>query len=233
MTLSPLDIHNKEFNVKLRGYDQDQVNDFLDKIIKDYELTLKENENLTDEVKTSNEKLEYFNDLKDSLNQSIIVAQEAADRVKVNAKRESEIINKESQKQGHDIIDEANEKAKHIIDMASEKAKKLAVETDDLKKQARIFRQRLKVMMESQLEVVKSSDWDEILKQGETSTYSEIQDVLKREEDKEKREAKEMKEAVNNNDDGIVVTEIIAESDSNEVSEQNDQDTMVIFPDNK
>lgn len=233
MTLSPLDIHNKEFNVKLRGYDQDQVNDFLDKIIKDYELTLKENENLTDEVKTSNEKLEYFNDLKDSLNQSIIVAQEAADRVKVNAKRESEIINKESQKQGHDIIDEANEKAKHIIDMASEKAKKLAVETDDLKKQARIFRQRLKVMMESQLEVVKSSDWDEILKQGETSTYSEIQDVLKREEDKEKREAKEMKETVNNNDDGIVVTEIIAESDSNEVSEQNDQDTMVIFPDNK
>ncbi|WP_409022377.1 DivIVA domain-containing protein [Dellaglioa sp. P0083] len=232
MTLSPLDIHNKEFNVKLRGYDQDQVNDFLDKIIKDYEITLKENENLTEEVKTSNEKLEYFNDLKDSLNQSIIVAQEAADRVKVNAKRESEIINKESQKQGHDIIDEANEKAKHIIDMASEKAKKLAVETDDLKKQARIFRQRLKVMMESQLEVVKSSDWDEILKQGETSTYSEIQDVLKREEDKEKREAKEIKESVNNNDD-IVVTEIIAESDANEDSEQNDQDTMVIFPDNK
>lgn len=232
MTLSPLDIHNKEFNVKLRGYDQDQVNDFLDKIIKDYEITLKENENLTEEVKTSNEKLEYFNDLKDSLNQSIIVAQEAADRVKVNAKRESEIINKESQKQGHDIIDEANEKAKHIIDMASEKAKKLAVETDDLKKQARIFRQRLKVMMESQLEVVKSSDWDEILKQGETSTYSEIQDVLKREEDKEKREAKEIKESVNNSDD-IVVTEIIAESDANEDSEQNDQDTMVIFPDNK
>lgn len=232
MTLSPLDIHNKEFNVKLRGYDQDQVNDFLDKIIKDYEITLKENENLTEEVKTSNEKLEYFNDLKDSLNQSIIVAQEAADRVKVNAKRESEIINKESQKQGHDIIDEANEKAKHIIDMASEKAKKLAVETDDLKKQARIFRQRLKVMMESQLEVVKSSDWDEILKQGETSTYSEIQDVLKREEDKEKREAKEIKESVNNSDD-IVVTEIIAESDVNEDSEQNDQDTMVIFPDNK
>ncbi|MHC9536771.1 DivIVA domain-containing protein [Dellaglioa sp. BT-FLS60] len=230
MTLSPLDIHNKEFNVKLRGYDQDQVNDFLDKIIKDYELTLKENENLTDEVKTSNEKLEYFNDLKDSLNQSIIVAQEAADRVKINAKRESEIINKESQKQGHDIIDEANEKAKHIIDMASEKAKKLAVETDDLKKQARIFRQRLKVMMESQLEVVKSSDWDEILKQGETSTYSEIQDVLKREEDKEKREAKEIKETVNNDD--VVVTEIIAESDDNKISEKNDQDTMVIFPDN-
>ncbi|MHC9532849.1 DivIVA domain-containing protein [Dellaglioa sp. L3N] len=230
MTLSPLDIHNKEFNVKLRGYDQDQVNDFLDKIIKDYELTLKENENLTDEVKTSNEKLEYFNDLKDSLNQSIIVAQEAADRVKINAKRESEIINKESQKQGHDIIDEANEKAKHIIDMASEKAKKLAVETDDLKKQARIFRQRLKVMMESQLEVVKSSDWDEILKQGETSTYSEIQDVLKREEDKEKREAKKIKETVNNDD--VVVTEIIAESDDNKISEKNDQDTMVIFPDN-
>lgn len=37
MALTPLDIHNKEFNVKMRGYDQDQVNDFLDQIIKDYE----------------------------------------------------------------------------------------------------------------------------------------------------------------------------------------------------
>ena len=40
----------------------------------------------------------------------------------------------------------------HIIEEASKKAKKLALETDDLRKQARIFRQKLQVMMESQLE---------------------------------------------------------------------------------
>lgn len=42
MPLSPLDIHNKEFGKKLRGYDEDEVNDFLEQVIKDYELTIKE-----------------------------------------------------------------------------------------------------------------------------------------------------------------------------------------------
>ena len=106
MALTPLDIHNKEFHVKLRGYDQDEVNDFLDQVIKDYEQALKENERLTDSLKQNQEKLKYFNDLKDSLNQSIIVAQEAADKVKANSQREAEIINREAQKQGQDIIDQ-------------------------------------------------------------------------------------------------------------------------------
>ena len=128
MALTPLDIHNKEFHVKLRGYDQDEVNDFLDQIIKDYENTLKENDRLADSLQQNKEKLKYFNDLKDSLNQSIIVAQEAADKVKANSQKEAEIINHEAQKQGQDIIDQANAKAKHIIDEASRKAKKIAIE---------------------------------------------------------------------------------------------------------
>lgn len=42
MPLSPLDIHNKEFTRGFRGYDEDEVNDFLDQIIKDYEQVIKE-----------------------------------------------------------------------------------------------------------------------------------------------------------------------------------------------
>ena len=38
MALTPMDIHNKDFPVKMRGYDQDEVNDYLDQIIKDYEM---------------------------------------------------------------------------------------------------------------------------------------------------------------------------------------------------
>ena len=192
MALTPLDIHNKEFHVKLRGYDQDEVNDFLDQIIKDYENTLKENDRLADSLQQNKEKLKYFNDLKDSLNQSIIVAQEAADKVKANSQKEAEIINHEAQKQGQDIIDQANAKAKHIIDEASRKAKKIAIETDDLRKQARIFRQRLQVMMESQLEVIKGSDWDEILKQGDVSSFEEIQDAIRHDDSLDNFQAKLM-----------------------------------------
>ena len=225
MALTPLDIHNKEFHVKLRGYDQDEVNEFLDQIIKDYESLLKENDSLRESLDQNKEKLKYFNDLKDSLNQSIIVAQEAADKVKANSQREAEIINREAQKQGQDIIDQANEKARNIIDESSKKAKKLAIETDDLRKQARIFRQKLQVMMESQLEVVKSSEWDEILKQGKTSSYEEIQDAIRQDETLDRETAREIKPVQNDEEFNFTPQPDQTTTDNGQA------ETVVVFPD--
>ena len=194
----------------------------MDQVIKDYEQALKENERLTDSLKQNQEKLKYFNDLKDSLNQSIIVAQEAADKVKANSQREAEIINREAQKQGQDIIDQANEKARHILDEASKKAKKLAVETDDLRKQARIFRQKLQVMMESQLEVVKGSEWDEILKQGDTSSFEEIQEAIRKDESLDKDGSSEVQS---------VADDISFSNGDSQTDTENDNETVVVFPD--
>lgn len=242
MALTPLDIHNKEFHVKLRGYDEDEVNDFLDQIIKDYENTLKENDRLADSLQQNKEKLKYFNDLKDSLNQSIIVAQEAADKVKANSQKEAEIINHEAQKQGQDIIDQANAKAKHIIDEASRKAKKIAIETDDLRKQARIFRQRLQVMMESQLEVIKGSDWDEILKQGDVSSFEEIQDAIRHDDSLDNFGQNEVQSDASSDGAEVivpgqidvpadVVTQDVPEQPQEESVSQQTNETVVIFPD--
>ena len=228
MALTPLDIHNKEFHVKLRGYDQDEVNDFLDQIIKDYENTLKENDRLADSLQQNKEKLKYFNDLKDSLNQSIIVAQEAADKVKANSQKEAEIINHEAQKQGQDIIDQANAKAKHII--------------DDLRKQARIFRQRLQVMMESQLEVIKGSDWDEILKQGDVSSFEEIQDAIRHDDSLDNFGQNEVQSDASSDGAEVivpgqidaptdVVTQDVPEQPQEESVSQQTNETVVIFPD--
>ncbi|GAY74076.1 DivIVA domain-containing protein [Lentilactobacillus kosonis] len=178
MVLSPQDIHNKEFSSKLRGYNVDEVNDFLDQIIKDYQTVLQENRDLKSQLDENNDKLTYFNDLKDSLNQSIIVAQEAADKVKTNANKESEIINREAQKQANDTVNEATDKANRILEEASKRAKKLAIETDDLKKDTRVFRQRLQVMLESQLEVIKSRDWDQLLDDSGSATYEDIEKVV-------------------------------------------------------
>lgn len=178
MVLSPLDIHNKEFSTKLRGYNIDEVNDFLEQIIKDYQITLDSNKSLTEQLDASNEKLKYFNDLKDSLNQSIIVAQEAADKVRANSQKEADIINREAQKQANDVVSEATDKANQLLEEASNRAKQLAVETDDLKKSTRVFRQRLQVMLESQLAEIKSDNWNELLKDDGSSSYEDIKKAI-------------------------------------------------------
>ncbi|MFD1483728.1 DivIVA domain-containing protein [Lacticaseibacillus baoqingensis] len=169
MALSPLDIHNKEFNVRMRGYDQDQVNDFLSQIIKDYSALLKSNEEMQKQLADAQEKVKYFNDLKDALNQSIIVAQEAADKVKTNAEQEADLIQQQAEKNAQDLLTSSTEKANRIVGDASEKAKKITVETEDLKRQTRVFRQRLQVMLESQLEVVKSPEWKELLSSSDAA----------------------------------------------------------------
>ena len=44
--LTPLDIHNKEFKRSFRGYNEDEIDDFLDQVVNDYEKLFRENDNL-------------------------------------------------------------------------------------------------------------------------------------------------------------------------------------------
>lgn len=221
MVLSPQDIHNKEFSTKLRGYNIDEVNDFLDQIIKDYQIILEENKDLRSQLSESKDKLSYFNDLKDSLNQSILVAQEAADKVKNNSKKEAEITNREAQKKADDIVKTASDKSTQILEEASKQAKKLAIETDDLKKNTRVFRQRLQVMLESQLEVIKGSDWDHLVEDGPTTTYEDIEKVVG---DLDKAINSDVESGNKQGSD---------ESADNGSSNNDDLQTVVIYPDDQ
>jgi cell division initiation protein len=174
MALSPLDIHNKEFSSKIRGYDKDEVNDFLAQIVKDYSSLIKDNEGLKKELADAKEKVQYFTDMKEALNQSIIVAQESAEKVKNSAHQEADLIKQQAQQDGQAILSKAKADADQKLHQAQAqteqtlhdaalKRQNISVQTEDLKRQSRVFRQRLQVMLESQLEVVKSPEWKELL----------------------------------------------------------------------
>ncbi|PWU68936.1 DivIVA domain-containing protein [Gracilibacillus dipsosauri] len=153
MPLTPLDIHNKEFTRGFRGYDEDDVNEFLDQIIKDYEAVIKEKKEYKEKVEQLEEKLKHFSNIETTLNKSILVAQETAEEVKENAKKESKLIIKEAEKNADRIINEALHKSRAI-----------ALEVEELKKQAKVFRTRLRMMVEAQLDLIDNDDWDGLFK---------------------------------------------------------------------
>ncbi|WP_028595807.1 DivIVA domain-containing protein [Paenibacillus assamensis] len=157
MPLTPLDIHNKEFPRKLRGYDEDAVNEFLDQIIKDYEALIKENKEIHNHAQSLQDKLDHFANLEETLSKTIIVAQEAADDVKSNAKKESQLIVKEAEKN-----------ADRIVNDALAKSRKIALEVEELKKQASIYRARFRTLVEAQLELLSQDGW-EALERAEVS----------------------------------------------------------------
>ena len=172
MGLTVEQINKQEFSTKMRGYNQNEVQQFMATVAQTVQELTEENHALKETVKADEGKLKYFSELKDSLNKSILVAQEAADKVKNNSKREADIMMREAQKQATDIVSEANEKANQVVERSTEETRKLTTETNDLKKQTRIFRQRLQVMLESQLEVVKSDEWDKLLADEDLDQYN-------------------------------------------------------------
>lgn len=151
MPLTPLDIHNKEFSRRLRGYDEDEVNEFLDEIIKDYEAMIRENKELKENNEKMKERLDQFSQIEETLSKTIIVAQETADELKQNSKKEAELILKEAEKNADRIINES-----------LSKSRKIALEMEELKKQASIYRTRFRSLLEAQLEMLRDKDWDSI-----------------------------------------------------------------------
>lgn len=149
--LTPLDIHNKEFSRGLRGYDIDEVNEFLDQVIKDYESLIRENKNLQAKIDALNEKINYYSDIEESLKKSIVVAEQTAEEVKRNANKEAELI-----------IREAEKNADRIINEALSRTRKIQIEVEELKKQAAVYRTRFRMLIEAQLEMLNHGDWDEI-----------------------------------------------------------------------
>ncbi|MNW29388.1 Septum site-determining protein DivIVA [compost metagenome] len=151
MPLTPLDIHNKEFSRRIRGYDEDEVNEFLDQVIKDYEIVIRENKELQNQMLSMQEKLDHFSNIEETLSKTIIVAQEAADEVKNNAKKEAQLIVKEAEKNADRIVNES-----------LSKSRKIAMEVEELKKQASIYRARFRTLVEAQLDLLSQDGWDSL-----------------------------------------------------------------------
>lgn len=152
MALTPLDIHNKAFSKVFRGYDEDEVNEFLEQVMRDYEAIIEENKQLKKQLNDQGERVSHFSTLEETLQRSIIVAQEAAEDVRHNATQEAKLIVKEAEKNADRIINDALAKSRAIT-----------IEIGDLQKQSKVFRNRLRLLVEAQLEMLRTEDWDALL----------------------------------------------------------------------
>ena len=174
MPITSLEIKDKTFGTRFRGFDPEEVDEFLDIIVRDYEDLVRSNHDKDLHIKSLEERLSYFDEMKDSLSQSVLIAQDTAERVKQAANERSNNIIQQAEQSAQRLLEEAKYKANEILRQAADNAKKVAVETEELKNKSRVFHQRLKSTIESQLAIVESSDWEDILRP--TATYLQTSD---------------------------------------------------------
>ncbi len=148
--LTPLDIHNKEFKRSFRGYNEEEVDEFLDRVIKDYEQLYRENIDLKENLDRLNSKLEHYQHMENTLHNTLVIAQETAEEVKLNAKKETELILKESEIRAQKMVEEA-----------MGKVRRMTSEYEEMQKQAQIYRTRMQTFLQAQLEMLKSAEEDD------------------------------------------------------------------------
>lgn len=141
--ITPLDIQNKEFKRGMRGYKEDEVDEFLDQVMVDYEKLYKENAELKDKIERVAQQIDQYKNIEETLKNTLIVAQNAAEEVRANALKKSELI-----------IEEAENQAKNISKKAHEDVASIRREYDEIRKQMQIFKTRYKTLLQSQIDAV-------------------------------------------------------------------------------
>lgn len=114
--LTPLDINNKEFKKGFRGYEMNEVDDFLDEVIKDFESLYKENLDLKDLLQKEKENIGRYKQMEETLQNTMVIAQKMAEDTKRNAEKEAELILEEAKKRADQIVSGAHQQVVEITE---------------------------------------------------------------------------------------------------------------------
>ncbi|ADL07771.1 DivIVA domain-containing protein [Thermosediminibacter oceani] len=143
MILTPLDIQKKEFRKSFRGYSEDEVKDFLEKVTQSYEKIYRENQDLKEEVKFLKEKLQGYQEMESTLKKAIILAEKAAEDLRKNAEREKELILKSARSKAMEMMGRAEARYNAIND-----------QYEEVKRQFMLFKTRFLNFLQSQIDLI-------------------------------------------------------------------------------
>lgn len=177
--LKPMDIHNKEFKKAMRGYDAEEVDEFLDEIIVDFEKMQRELDVLKTQLSNYSENMNSYREKEISLNNALLSAQRFADQLKRDAEAKAA-----------EIIAQAEEEAKKIIGGTEEKYNKvladytmLANRYHDAKETLKEYFQNQIVMLDQEEAGISTEQMASYIKQEESNGLSTAQSQLSENEE--------------------------------------------------
>ncbi len=143
MRITPLDIQQKQFPMKFRGFDVEEVYAFLEVVREEMEDLLRENASLKESIQRLENQTKEHKDMETTLRETLLTAQQMVEDYKTNARKEAELI-----------VKEAEVRAESIVKLAQEKVIKIHEDIVDLKGIRRHFKEELKRMVENHLKML-------------------------------------------------------------------------------
>jgi len=140
MRITPLDIQQKQFSTKFRGFDMGEVDSFLELVREEMEELLRENAKLREEVKLLERQLKEYKNIETTLRDTLMSTQQMAEEYKETARKSADLIRKEAELE-----------AEKILKNVQEKVIKIHEDITDLKGVRRHFKEELRRLIESHL----------------------------------------------------------------------------------
>lgn len=141
----------EKFSYEENGYNRKEVNHFIGEVIENTEAIIKRVKTQDAEIKELKKEIEHYKNMEGTLKQAIYNAQSASDNIKRMAREESEMI-----------ISEAKHNANRIVNEALLRAEKIELDSDNLLRNTRIFKKKLKSIVEQQLDIVEEIEMLEL-----------------------------------------------------------------------
>lgn len=151
--LTPMDIHDHQFKKSFRGYSENEVDDFLDRVVVDFEKLLKEVERLKSLLYSNEKELEKYRELEKTMNNTLMMAQRTADDVISAARKNADDMKESTARECQQIREQAQYEAKQQINGAKVKRDAILAEYDKFVREKNAFLMKLRTILESELTI--------------------------------------------------------------------------------
>ena len=152
--LTPVEIQNKDFKrATIRGYKEDEVEEFLVRVAADYDRLYRENEKLKEQANLNEKEIAQFHRLEKNLQDTLMVAQKTAEEVISSAKKNAEEMRNNTQLECQNIREQAQMDARRRMDEANSKLVTINAEYDHLLREKNAFLIKMRTALESELSV--------------------------------------------------------------------------------
>ena len=158
MPIRPIDIRRKEFKSSFRGYDQNQVDDFLDAVADEFERNYTENQRMREEVSSLRDRLQQFEDLEGSIRAALVHAEQASNDLRRTVAQEAESIKQSAQREADFTIREAQSRSHQMLADSSARIERVQDSYDALQEAKRSFANEFRHLLKTYTDIMENME---------------------------------------------------------------------------
>jgi cell division initiation protein len=154
MPIRPIDVRRKEFKNSFRGYDANQVDDFLDAVADEFERSYTENSRMREEISSLRERLQQFEELEGSIRAALVHAEQAANDLRRTATQEAEDVRLSANREAEFTIREAKTRSHQMLADTSARVERIQQSYEAMQEAKRNFMNDFRHLLKSYMEVM-------------------------------------------------------------------------------